>query len=59
MLCFRQCEEMQHQEDEVIRQTQPKSAGRLPSCLTGGDQTEEGAGPQTMVMLLYLVPQKF
>lgn len=46
---------MQHQKVEVIRQTKPKSARCLPSCLSGGDQTEESARPQKMVML-YLVP---
>lgn len=53
MLYFRQCEEMQHQEDEVIRQTQPKSARRPFSCLTGGDQTEKSARPQKMVKLYF------
>lgn len=59
MLCFRQCEEVQHQEDEVVRQTQPKSARCLSSCHAGGDQTEKSAGPQKMVTSFFLVPQKF
>lgn len=50
MVCSRQREEVQHQEDEVVRQTQQKPAGRLPSRLARGDQAEEGAGPAEMVM---------
>lgn len=40
---------MQHQEDEVVGQTQPESAGRASSRVAGRDQAEESVGPQTMV----------
>lgn len=49
---------MQHQENEVLRQTQQKPARCLSSCHTGGDQTEESARPQKMVMS-YLAPPPF
>lgn len=51
MVCSRQREEVQHQEDEVVGQTQQKPPGRLRSRLARGDQAEESAGPAEMVML--------
>lgn len=51
MVCSRQREEEQHQEDEVVGQTQQKPPGRLLSRLARGDQAEESAGPAEMVML--------
>lgn len=51
MVCCRQREEVQHQEDEVVGQTQQKPPGRLHSRLARGHQAEESAGPAEMVML--------